>query len=183
MGLEMCIRDSCQRLGKGAVSPPAPLHSLPPVSEPFCQITLGVHHMELLPNAQPICSAPYRLHPEKDVFFRKELKNSAHISSVLSDLLQSRSRFEWTKEADAAYLDLASPSGYTTTRPPASSPGLLTHRERGTFSCPRCSLPYPCAIWVVTVYTDLNPLLYFAANGQPQPEAPSLESGVAAVQL
>ena len=98
--------DVCQRLGKGAVSPPAPLHSLPPVSEPFCQTTLGVHHIELLPNAQPIRSAPYRLHPEKDEFVRKEFKNSDHISSVLSDLFKNRSRFEWTKEADAAYLDL-----------------------------------------------------------------------------
>ena len=101
--------DVCQRLGKGAVSPPAPLHSLPLVSEPFCQTTLGVHHIELLPNTQPIRSAPYRLHPEKDEFLRKEFKNSAHISSVLSDLLKNRSRFEWTKEADVAYLDLACP--------------------------------------------------------------------------
>ena len=124
------------------------------------KITLGVHHIELLPNTQPIRSAPYRLHPEKDVFFRKEFKNSAHISSVLSDLLQSRSRFEWTKEADAAYLDLTSPSGYTTARPPASLLTLLTHRERGTFSCPRCSLPYPCAKRVVTVYSDHNPLVF-----------------------
>jgi len=41
--------------------------------------TLGVHHIELLPNTQPIRSAPYRLHPEKDEIFRKEFKNSAHI--------------------------------------------------------------------------------------------------------
>ena len=33
--------------------------------------TLGVHHIELLPNTQPIRSAPYRLHPEKRDFLRK----------------------------------------------------------------------------------------------------------------
>jgi len=51
------------------------------------KITLGVRHIELLPDTQPIRSAPYRLHPEKDEFLRKEFKNSAHISSVLSDRL------------------------------------------------------------------------------------------------
>jgi len=125
---------------------------------------MGVHHIELLPNPQPIRSAPYRLHPEKDEFFRREFKNSAHISSVLSDLLKNRSRFEWTKEADAAFLDLRSPSGYTTgtstARLPASLLTLPHHRERGTFSCPRCSLPYPCAKRVVTVYSDHNPLVF-----------------------
>jgi len=35
--------------------------------------TLGVHHIELLPNTQPIRSAPYRLHPEKREFLRREL--------------------------------------------------------------------------------------------------------------
>jgi len=35
--------------------------------------TLSVHHIELLPNTQPIRSAPYRLHPEKREFLRKEL--------------------------------------------------------------------------------------------------------------
>ena len=35
--------------------------------------TLGVHHIELLSNTQPIRSAPYRLHPEKREFLRKEL--------------------------------------------------------------------------------------------------------------
>ena len=32
----------CQRLGKGAPCPPAPLHSLPLVSEPFCQIAIDI---------------------------------------------------------------------------------------------------------------------------------------------
>jgi len=34
--------DVCQRLGKGASSSPAPLHSLPLVSEPFCQIAIDI---------------------------------------------------------------------------------------------------------------------------------------------
>ena len=34
--------DVCQRLGKGAPCPPAPLHSLPLVTEPFCQIAIDV---------------------------------------------------------------------------------------------------------------------------------------------
>jgi len=33
--------------------------------------TLGVHHIELLPNTQPIRSTPYRLHPQKREFLRK----------------------------------------------------------------------------------------------------------------
>ena len=37
--------------------------------------TLGAHHIELLPNTQPIRSAPYRLHPEKRDFLRKELND------------------------------------------------------------------------------------------------------------
>ena len=168
--------DVCQRLGKDAASPPAPPHSLPLVSEPFRQTTLGGHHTELLPNAQPIRSAPYWLHPEKDEFSHKEFKISAHISSVLFDLFENRSRCEWIKEADAAYLDLASPSGYPlstpTARLPASLLELLTHRERGTFSCPRCSLLYPSAERVVTVYIDHSPLS-FVVNGEPQSEAPS----------
>jgi len=32
----------CQRLGKGAPSPPAPSHSLPLVSEPFCEIAIDI---------------------------------------------------------------------------------------------------------------------------------------------
>ena len=32
-----------------------------------------MHHIQLLPNTQPIRSAPYRLHPEKREFLRKEL--------------------------------------------------------------------------------------------------------------
>jgi len=32
-----------------------------------------VHHIELLPNTQPIRSAPYRRHAEKREFLRKEL--------------------------------------------------------------------------------------------------------------
>ena len=32
-----------------------------------------MHHIELLPNTQPIRAAPYRLHPEKREFLRKEL--------------------------------------------------------------------------------------------------------------
>jgi len=35
--------------------------------------TLGVHHIELMPNTQPIRSAPYRLYPEKREYLRKEL--------------------------------------------------------------------------------------------------------------
>ena len=64
--------DVCQRLAKGA-----PVHQhrctayLPMVSERFCQTTLGVHHTKLLTNTQPIRSAPYRLHPEKDEFSHK----------------------------------------------------------------------------------------------------------------
>ena len=34
--------DICQRLGKGAPCPPAPLHSLPLVSEPFCQVAIDI---------------------------------------------------------------------------------------------------------------------------------------------
>ena len=34
-----------------------------------------MHHIELLPNTQPIHSAPYHLHPEKREFLRKELDN------------------------------------------------------------------------------------------------------------
>ena len=34
--------DVCQRLGKGALNSPAPLHSLPIVSEPFCQIAIDI---------------------------------------------------------------------------------------------------------------------------------------------
>jgi len=65
-------------------------------------------------------------------------------------------------------------TGTSIARLPASLLELHTHRERGTFSCPRCSLAYPCANWVVRAYTDHNPLL-FVANGQSQSEAPSLE--------
>jgi len=35
--------------------------------------TLSVHHIKLLPNTTPIRCAPYRLHPEKRDFLRKEL--------------------------------------------------------------------------------------------------------------
>jgi len=41
-------------------------------------------------------------------YYRKFVPNYAHISSVLSDLLNKGSRFVWTKEADAAFLDLKS---------------------------------------------------------------------------
>jgi len=34
--------DVCQRLGKGTSVPPAPLHSLPLVSEPFCQVAMDI---------------------------------------------------------------------------------------------------------------------------------------------
>ena len=36
------------------------------------------------------------------------MPNYAHISSILSDLLKKGSRIVWTKESDAAFLDLKS---------------------------------------------------------------------------
>ena len=41
-------------------------------------------------------------------YYRKFVPNYAQISAVLSDLLKKGSRFAWTKEADAAFLDLKS---------------------------------------------------------------------------
>jgi len=61
------------------------LHELPPeeqailtefadvFSDKSGKTTLGVHHIKLLPNTQPIRSAPFLLHPEKCQFLRKEL--------------------------------------------------------------------------------------------------------------
>ena len=41
-------------------------------------------------------------------YYRKFVPNYAQTSAVLSDLLKKGSRFSWTKEADAAFLDLKS---------------------------------------------------------------------------
>ena len=100
-----------------------------------------------------------------------------HLRTVLTRVRDAHLTLSPTKcQFAAAYLDLASPSGYTTgtstARLPASLLELPTLRERGTFSCPRCSLLYPSTEWADTVYTGHSPLS-FVVDGRPQSEAPS----------
>ena len=44
--------------------------------------TLVVHHIELLPNTHPTRCTPYRVHPEKREFLRKELDNLLRLGII-----------------------------------------------------------------------------------------------------
>jgi len=43
---------------------------------------LTAHHIELLPNTRPMSCTPYRLHPEKREFLRKELDNLLQLGII-----------------------------------------------------------------------------------------------------